>query len=55
MNFLCGMLSEITARLMVQKKLGRKFMWPVAEVEKGVNIKDGWGEIGQDTQKSVKF
>ena len=32
-ELLSELLSEITPELMVQKKLGVKFMWPIVEVE----------------------
>ena len=53
-SFLCGLLSEITPGLMVQKKLGGKFMWPIVEVEvwrKRVNMEDRWGQMEQDMPK----
>ena len=54
--FLCEMLFEITLELMVQKKLGRKFMWPIVEVEvwrKRVNMVDKWDQMGQDMPKYI--
>ena len=54
--FLCEILFEITLELMVQKKLGRKFMWPIVEVEvwrKRVNMVDKWDQMGQDMPKYI--
>ena len=54
--FLCEILFEITLELMVQKKLGRKFMRPIVEVEvwrKRVNMVDKWDQMGQDMPKYI--